>query len=71
MKIIAAFLLGLVTAIPIGVVSYNIGANLADSYWEYKTQYMQEELDNLKMRERILYSLPTNGKEPARALNRA
>lgn len=51
--IIAAFLLGLVAAIPIGVVSFNIATNLTDSRWEYKTQHIQERLGDCEMRERL------------------
>ena len=64
-------LIVLALVFPVGVVCFNVGYNLADSQWEYKTQMLQEKLENFEMRERVLYSLPTNGKEAARPLSRA
>ena len=53
MKIVTAFLMGLVISVPVGVASFTISANMTDSRWEYKTQYLQEELDACHLRDKF------------------
>lgn len=43
----------LATSIFVGVASFRVGYNLADTQWEYKAQYLHEQLENYEMRERL------------------
>lgn len=50
---LACFLLGIVLILPIGAVGYLAGLDASDSAWEYKTQYLQEELDACHLRDKF------------------
>lgn len=50
---LACFLLGVVLILPIGAVGYLTGRDASDSAWEYKTQYLQEELESCHLRDKF------------------